>query len=69
MSSLFDHLSFDLPMPSLSAASASGHVDEVDDRGVPAWALGEGEAPPPRGARPAGQNPAIWSFFMSSMFR
>ena len=33
MSSLFDHLSFDLPMPSLSAASASGHVDEVDDAG------------------------------------
>ncbi|MFK5634608.1 MULTISPECIES: DNA helicase PcrA [unclassified Ornithinimicrobium] len=52
MSSLFDHLTFDLPMPPLSASSASGHADEVDDRGVPAWALGDGEAPPPRAGRP-----------------
>ncbi|RIK16215.1 MAG: DNA helicase PcrA [Acidobacteria bacterium] len=54
MSSLFDHLSFDLPVPSMTAAQASGHADEqavegadgVDERGIPAWALGEGEAPP-----------------------
>lgn len=64
MSSLFDHLSFDLPMPSMTAAQASGHVDEaaadghaVDDRGVPAWALGEGEAPGPSMRRAGGQGP------------
>ncbi|GGK65028.1 DNA helicase PcrA [Ornithinimicrobium pekingense] len=48
MSSLFDHLSFDLPMPSMTAAQASGHAagQEVDERGVPAWALGDGQEPP-----------------------
>ncbi|GAA1170584.1 DNA helicase PcrA [Ornithinimicrobium humiphilum] len=51
MSSLFDHLSFDLPMPSMTAAQASGHPDEaVDERGVPAWALAEGQEPPARGS-------------------
>ncbi|AXH98216.1 DNA helicase PcrA [Ornithinimicrobium avium] len=55
MSSLFDHLSFDLPLPSMSAAQASGHPDDatdgVDERGIPAWALGEGEAPPAQAPR------------------
>ena len=51
MSNLFDHLSFDLPLPSMPPGAASGHAEDdahaVDHRGVPAWALGEGEAPAP----------------------
>ena len=62
MSSLFDHLSFDLPLPSMSPAAASGHPgdDAVDERGVPTWAVdGEGgdrdpgAAPRASGARTA----------------
>ena len=52
MSSLFDHLSFDLPLPSMSSAAASGQPDggAVDARGVPAWALTEDGAPPTEAA-------------------
>ncbi|GAA5158352.1 DNA helicase PcrA [Ornithinimicrobium tianjinense] len=53
MSNLFDHLSFDLPLPSMAPGAASGHAEDdahaVDHRGVPSWALGEGEAPAPEG--------------------
>jgi DNA helicase II / ATP-dependent DNA helicase PcrA len=64
MSSLFDHLSFDLPMPSMTAAQASGHPDEVDGavdaRGVPAWALTEGQEPPaPTAAQRPPRGPSV----------
>ncbi|MDO5738851.1 MAG: DNA helicase PcrA [Ornithinimicrobium sp.] len=53
MSSLFDHLNFDLPLPSMSAPAASGQPDEVDERGVPAWAV-EGAAASARAGGGAG---------------
>ncbi|OLT19636.1 ATP-dependent DNA helicase PcrA [Ornithinimicrobium sp. CNJ-824] len=40
MSSLFDHLSFDLP----PASPSGGGTPDVDDRGVPAWAVEGGPA-------------------------
>ncbi|WP_298750558.1 DNA helicase PcrA [uncultured Serinicoccus sp.] len=61
MSGLFDHLPFDDPVPSMSAAAASGHADphrddgSVDDRGVPAWAV-SGDAPAT--GRGAGRGPS-----------
>ncbi|HSP61243.1 MAG TPA: DNA helicase PcrA [Ornithinimicrobium sp.] len=54
MSSLFDHLSLDVPQPGRSIDAADGPAgsdDEVDDRGIPAWAV-EGRAG--TGTRPGG---------------
>lgn len=54
MSGLFDHLPFDQPVPSMSPTAASGHAGgagEVDERGVPAWAVAGEEPPGGAGAR------------------
>ncbi|WP_122263473.1 DNA helicase PcrA [Ornithinimicrobium cerasi] len=60
MSSLFDHLSFDLPLPSLPPGAASGHPEDdghvVDSRGVPAWAV-EGRDAPQGAGRATGWAP------------
>ena len=48
MSSLFDHLPFDDPVPPMSSTAASGQAGAagaVDDRGVPTWAVA-GDDPP-----------------------